>query len=111
LHHHWQWDLGTPLQTTKQMSGYADEVPIISCHQKIKDSAISREVNADGVLGLSRSYPSTLQGLRNHSKKCKVFQHVRKWTETSHPHKITRKITGGCSCLAWQCSTSYCCSY
>jgi hypothetical protein len=34
---------------TTQMSEYAVEAPVISCFQKIQDSAISREVNADGV--------------------------------------------------------------
>jgi hypothetical protein len=52
--------LDTPLKTTKQTSEFAVEPPIISCHQKIHDSAIRQEVKADNVLRLSRSYPSIL---------------------------------------------------
>jgi hypothetical protein len=59
---------GKGLGYTK-MSEHAVEAPINS-------SAISLEINAHSVLGLSRSYPSTLPGTLNHSNICQVFSHV-----------------------------------
>lgn len=66
---------------------YAVVAQTLSCCQKTHVSAISWEVNADIVLGLSRSCSRKLSGMRNHSNKCEVLQHVTKWTEVSHSHK------------------------
>jgi hypothetical protein len=65
--------MDTQLRTSKQTSEYAVEAPVTFRHQNIQDSAISQKVNADGSLGLSRSCPSTLPRMWNHSNKCKVF--------------------------------------
>lgn len=75
------------IASTECVHVYAVVAQTLSCCQKTHVSAISWEVNADIVLGLSRSCSRTLSGMRNHSNKCEVLQHVTKWTEVSHSHK------------------------
>jgi len=48
--------MDSPLQARKQAAEYAMEASIISCSKDVQDATISRKVDVDRLLGLSRAY-------------------------------------------------------
>jgi hypothetical protein len=55
------------------MSPIAMEASIISCGKEIQDATVSRKVDVDRLLGLSRDYSRNLSGTWNNCHKCNVL--------------------------------------